>query len=43
MVFTVLVTGSFLAAIAQEKPVVPPDSLKIPADTLQIVPDTLLL
>ncbi|MCU0367184.1 MAG: DUF3575 domain-containing protein [Bacteroidales bacterium] len=43
LVLTVLVTGSFLAAIAQEKPVVPPDSLKLPADTLKIVADTMLV
>ncbi|MCI0523091.1 MAG: DUF3575 domain-containing protein [Bacteroidales bacterium] len=41
MLLTVLVTGSFLAASAQENPVVPPDTLKIPADTLQVMPDTL--
>jgi len=43
LVLTVLVTGSFLAAIAQEKPVVPPDSLMLPADTLKIVADTMLV
>jgi hypothetical protein len=43
LVFIVLVTGSFLAALAQEKPVVPPDSLKLPADTLKIAADTMLV
>ena len=43
MVLTFLVTGSFLTSIAQEKPVVPPDSLKLPADTLKIAADTMLV
>lgn len=41
LLLAVLVTGSLLTSIAQEKPVVPPDTLKIAADTLQIVADTL--
>ena len=34
MLLAVLVTGYFLTASAQEKQVVPPDTLKLPADTL---------
>ncbi len=41
IVITVLVTGSLLTAMAQEKPIVPPDTLNLPADTLKIVADTM--